>query len=207
MPVVLGFLVAGAVVGVVGQVKAGRAAKKASEVQAAAQVEAGKAGQEVSVAEANLAEYNANVSELQAQDALARGVEDEGKFRQQVRGMIGSQRAGQAAQNTDVSFGSTVDVQADTAYLGEQDALNIRTNAAREAWGFKVQSQDYLTRAMIARKEGAYRLKTGGEAAKASLAAGSAAKTAAYYGAASTAISTGGSMAMMAKGYGTTKIP
>lgn len=89
------------------------------------------------------ADFNARIAEMQAADALARGAEEEGRFRQGVESLIGSQRAGFAGQNVDVGYGSPVDVQADAAFLGELDALTIRSNARREAWGYEVQAENF----------------------------------------------------------------
>jgi hypothetical protein len=143
-------MAAGTATSVYGQVRAGRAARKA-----------GEAARESSDSQADLADYNAAVAELQAQDALERGAEDEARFRTNIRGAIGAQRANIAAGNIDVSFGSAVDVQADAAFLGELDALTLRTNAGREAWGYQVQAEDYRARARIARKEGVYLERSG----------------------------------------------
>jgi hypothetical protein len=123
--------------------KAGQAAKQAGEHQ-----------QEAANSQADLTDTNADTSTAQAEDAIARGAEEESRFRTQVRGAIGSQRAQIAANNIDVSYGSAVDVQADAAQLGELDALTVRTNAAREAWGYNVQAADLHARAAIQRKEG-----------------------------------------------------
>jgi len=136
-------------------VRAAQAAKKA-----------GKAGHEAADSQADLADFNAAVAGVQAEDAVARGAEEESRFRAGVRGMVGSQRAGFAAGNIDVGYGSAADVQADTAFLGELDALTIRTNAAREAWGYKVQAEDLHKRAAIARKTGVMLEATGRENAK-----------------------------------------
>jgi hypothetical protein len=75
--------------------------------------------------------------------------------------MVGAQRAGIAAGNIDVGYGSAVDVQADAAFLGELDALTIKTNAAREAWGYTVEAGDLRKRAAIARKTGYYAAQAG----------------------------------------------
>lgn len=181
------FLIGGAVVKTVAAKKAGDAAKKAGIEQGAAQ----KAASE---SQAQLADYNANVASLQAQDAIERGAEEESMFRAQIRGAIGAQRAGIAAGNTDVGFGSAVDVQADAAFLGELDALTLRTNAAREAWGFKVQAEDYRKRAEITRKEGVY-------LEKAAIAQGNAAKTASRYDMASTILGGGASLFQLSYGF------
>lgn len=139
---------------VYGQIRGAKAAKK--------QGEAAKAAAD---SQADLADYNASVATLQQTDALERGTEEENRFRMGVRGMVGTQRAAQAAGNVDVNFGSAVDVQADATLLGEHDALTIRTNAGREAWGYSTQAEDLHRRADIARKEGVYAEKAGKAAA------------------------------------------
>ena len=90
-----------------------------------------------------LAEFNAAIAEQQASEAVQRGKEEADRFRTSVRGLIGSQRAGFAGQNVDIGVGSPVDVVVDAAFLGELDVLTIQTNAAREAWGFRVQAENF----------------------------------------------------------------
>ena len=143
-------------VSVYSQRKQSKAAKKAGEAQKAA-----------SESQAQVLDYNAAVADIQAKDAIERGAEQESRFRSQVRQTVGAQRAAFAASNIDVSFGSAVDVQADAAYLGELDALTIRSNAAREAWGYKVQATDIRKRAEIARKEGVMMAEAGRQQASA----------------------------------------
>lgn len=127
-----------------------------SQVRASrAQRQAGEQAQEASESQAELQEANAAIADVQAKDAIARGAVEESKFRMGVRGLIGSQRVAFASGNIDAGFGSAVDVQADAAYLGEIDALTIRSNAAREAWGYRVAGDDLRQRADIARREGA----------------------------------------------------
>ena len=112
------FLAGGTAVSAIGQVKAGNEAKE-------------------------LAEFNAHIAELQAEDAIAVGNEEANKFRSGVRTLIGRQKAGFAAQNIDIGTGSPTDVVADSAFLGELDALTIKTNAARAAWGYTVQAENF----------------------------------------------------------------
>jgi hypothetical protein len=117
IPIFIGLAAGGTALDVFGKIKAGNAANR-------------------------IGEFNARVAETQAADALARGAEDEHTFRAQVRGVIGSQRAGFSGQNVDVGGGSALDVQADAAFLGELDALTIRNNAAREAWGYRQEAEN-----------------------------------------------------------------
>lgn len=94
---------------------------------------------------------NADIADAQAADALARGAEAEHRSREETRGAIGGQRVAFAAQGIDISTGSAADVQGDTAYLGELDALTIRNNAKREAWGFTVEATNYRAQGRLAR--------------------------------------------------------
>ena len=176
--ILVGMMVGGMVVSAIGKYKAGKAAKKA-----------GEAGQAVAESQADLADYNADVAKLQSQDALERGAEEESRFRAGVRGLVGSQRAGFAAGNIDVGYGSAVDVQADAAFLGELDALTIRTNAAREAWGYQVEEEDLHRQAEIARKGGVM-----------AAAEGAARQTQSRYEMAGTLI--GGGTSLLAGSYG-----
>lgn len=169
---------AGTATQAVGQYKAGQA-----------QVAVGKAQQAASNSQAEISDYNAHVADLQATDAVQIGAQEEARFRTQIRTTIGAQRAGMAASNIDVGFGSAVDVQADAAYLGELDALQIRTNAARQAWGYQVQAYDYRKQADVLRKTGV-----------AQAAAGEAAAAGAKYQIAGTIL--GGATSLLQMKYG-----
>ena len=154
-----------------------------------AEADAGAARQRAADKQAEILDFNAQVADVQAQDAVERGAQDESRFRSGVKLMIGEQRAGQAAGNIDVGFGSAVDVQADAAYLGELDAMTVRQNAQRDAWGYKVQAVDYRKRAAVTRMEGANFAD-----------AGQNAKTAARIGAVGSSVIAGGSL--LAQRYG-----
>jgi hypothetical protein len=91
-------------------------------------------------------------------------------------------------------------VQADAAFLGELDALTVRTNAAREAWGYQVQAEDLRRHAQIARKEGAYAAQTGAVEGAAYREAGNAASSASKLNIASTLVGAGSSL--LAQRYG-----
>lgn len=163
-----------------GQMKAGESEEKAGEQQ-----------RRSAESQAQLADYNAAVADLQAKDALVRGDQEAQRFRVRTRGLIGEQRAGFAAANIDVGYGSAVDVQADAALLGELDALTIRTNAAREAWGFRIEAEDLRKRGEIARREGYYAEMAGRER-----------RSASRWGAASTVLGTGASLLEQRYGFG-----
>lgn len=91
--------------------------------------------------QASVARNNAQIAEWQAQDASKRGEEEETRQRMRTAQLKGSQRAGLAANGIDISEGSAAQIQADTDWMGEQDALTIRDNAKRNAWGWRSQGQ------------------------------------------------------------------
>lgn len=116
-------------------------------MNATSQYQAGKA-------QSQIAGYNARVAEAQAVDAIERGELEESRQRSSTQQLIGSQRARLAAQGIEIDSGSALEVQEDTAALGEMDALMIRNNAAREAWGYRTQAADYRNQGTIAKAQG-----------------------------------------------------
>lgn len=117
----------------------------------------------------NVAEINSKLADLKGEDALQRGEDAARDYKKQVNRMIGSQRAAFAAQGVDVGYGSAADIQADTATQGELDILTIRSNAFREAWGYKVEANNYTAQGQFAEMGGNMQanntLLTGGVAA------------------------------------------
>lgn len=101
-----------------------------------------------------LNDFNAQVADMQSDDAIARGDIAADRQRTNTKRLIGAQRAAWAASGADVNSGNAVDVQSDTASMGELDALTIKYNAAREAWGYRNQAIDYRARGDLAKSEG-----------------------------------------------------
>lgn len=99
-------------------------------------------------------ENNAKVADAQATQALQAGNIEEDRQRARVRQMIGAQRTALAANNVQTSSGTALDLIGETAQMGEDDALTIRANAARDAWGFKSQGVDYRNQATLTKAMG-----------------------------------------------------
>lgn len=89
--------------------------------------------------QATVAKNNAVLARRNQAAALDAGNVREQAKRRETAGIIGAQRAAYAAHGVDVNVGSPVDIYASTAELGELDALTIRNNAQREAYGYKIQ--------------------------------------------------------------------
>jgi hypothetical protein len=104
----------------------------------------------------DLADYNSQVSQNNAitqqrlaKDALERGERDELQHRLRVAKQKGDQRAAFAANGVDVGSGSPLVVAEDTDALGELDALTIRNNAEREAYGYEVNANNYTNQSEL----------------------------------------------------------
>lgn len=90
--------------------------------------------------QAQVADNNAQIAEWQAKDSIQRGQTEEQNQRLKTASTYGSQRAALAANGVVLSEGSALDVLTTTKYLGERDALTVRDNALKEAWGYKNQA-------------------------------------------------------------------
>ena len=110
---------------------------------------------------AQIGDMNAELAERRAKDAVERGAKEEQRKRQEVAQIKAKQQAAMAANGVDISFGSPLDTLVDTAVLGELDALTIRSNAYRESYDHKVDAVNKRSGANLHRME-AKAAKTGG---------------------------------------------
>lgn len=107
------------------------------------QVQQGKAQQAQYEYQAAVDRNNQQIAQWQAQDALDRGAEEERRRRVQTNQQIGTQRTQFASSGIDLGSENVIDTLSDTAMIGELDALTIRSNAEREAFGHEVQAQNF----------------------------------------------------------------
>lgn len=134
-----------------------------------------------------VAERNAKMQENQATDARARGVVAGEEQRDRAR-QLGARQATQlAGSGLDISSGTSLDLFAETATLGEYDAQVVENNAAREAFGFKTRAEESRLSGKNARAAGRNRaigtlLTTGANAASLGMGGGSAGGGAGTYG-------------------------
>ncbi len=104
--------------------------------------------------DAQVSEQNAKVADLQAEQAKQIGSIEEERQRARVRQQIASQRVAFAANNVDAATGTAAEVLGDTAGFGYADATMIRSNALREAWGYKADATNSRSRAKASRYNG-----------------------------------------------------
>lgn len=131
-PVTIGL----AIVGVVGALQQGQAAKSAAK------------------SDAKIANHNAVLANRKAEDARTRGAQ-EGRAKQiQTMQLLGLQRAAAAGAGVQVDSGSALKLTEDTAMFGKLDELTIRNNAERQALGFEGQASIFGAEAEAAKAAG-----------------------------------------------------
>lgn len=100
--------------------------------------------------QAGVARNNATMAEYAAADAVARGGEAASRSNQQYRQLRGRQVAAMASNGIDIGgSGSAMNILEDTDVMGSIDATTIRNNAARQAWGYQVEGQNYASSARM----------------------------------------------------------
>ncbi len=87
--------------------------------------------------------FNIEMAGLQGEDAIQRGDQQAQRVKKAASQLAGSQRASAAAQGIGIDTGNVADVVRDTNTLSTEDAISIRNNAAREAFGYKAQAVAY----------------------------------------------------------------
>lgn len=122
--------------------------------------------------QAQVAANNAAIAQGQANQATAAGataVEQQGL---KTRAEVGAIKAAEGASNVDVNTGSNVDVRSSAAELGQLDALTIRSNAAKQAYGYEIAGAGFTGQAGLAQAQAAQAGTAGGISAAGSLLSG-----------------------------------
>ena len=107
----------------------------------------GISGSMAARANAKVAAENAQLSQQKATQAAQAGEAQAGIQEQQTRAKAGALLAAQAASGVDVGSGSAPNVRASQAEVGMENALNIKTNAAMQAYGYQTQGVSYAAQA------------------------------------------------------------
>jgi hypothetical protein len=95
--------------------------------------------QDMSSYNAAVQRNNQIIAERNEKRILDQGTYEANAYRARTRSYISDQMVLMAAQGGDISFGSNVDLLADTAELGERDAVTIESNAADRAYDEKLK--------------------------------------------------------------------
>ena len=81
-----------------------------------------------------VAERNAKVNKIQAQQALIRGERDAVRVGREFSQLVGRQRATFASQGFDVSVGDPVRITEETLAVGREEQFLVQYNAQLDAW-------------------------------------------------------------------------
>lgn len=101
-----------------------------------------------------VAKENEKIQANSARDSLQRGANQAADAKENARRVAASQRAGAAAGGISVDSGSALDLLTETAGMGELDALTVRNNAQRAAYGYNVQAMNTKAQGRLARAHG-----------------------------------------------------
>lgn len=88
--------------------------------------------------QAQVAANNQKVANYEAENATEAGNVSVENQQLQTARVIGGERAAAGANGIDPNSGSALGLQASSAIVGQQDALTIRANSARTAYGYTV---------------------------------------------------------------------
>jgi hypothetical protein len=87
-------------------------------------------------------EYEQAAADYNARQALIKGARQGQAARMEGSALIARQRTAYANSGVDVKSGTPLSVMADTRSASELAALTKENDAAREAWGYKLQAQN-----------------------------------------------------------------
>jgi hypothetical protein len=89
---------------------------------------------------------NAGLAEKAGSDSMSRGNFEANRAIQKSRQVAATARTAAAASGVDPNTGSAADVVDASQQAGLADSLTIKNNAAREAWGYKIEAINSRTK-------------------------------------------------------------
>jgi hypothetical protein len=113
-----------------------------------------KSAQLAAEAQAQLAETNASIADLQAEAALSKGNAAVARLTQQAGQMKSAQRAGMAARGIDLGQGNAAEILASTDMMKDVDKATLIYNALNESFGYRTNAINARAQAGMARAQG-----------------------------------------------------
>jgi hypothetical protein len=123
---------------------------------------ASEASAQANLYEAGIHDTNAAFARIAAKDALARGDYETFFAYQQAGQARGTVRTQIAGTGVDVNRGSAVDLQRDVMLGADLDALAIRQQSEREAYGANLEAYDQEQQGVVSRQTAASTRKVAG---------------------------------------------
>lgn len=106
-------------------------------------IQQGKAQSAQARYQADVTRQNQELAEQQASAERREGYENMITRRQETAKLIGRQRAAAGASGAAVDVGSNLDLQADTAAMGEMDAINAYNQGLDSGYNHEIQAHNY----------------------------------------------------------------
>lgn len=130
-------------------------------ISAIGSIQQGKAAASSAKFNAALSENNAKIAQQNATLAGQEGAANTAIEQQKTRAGVAEIKASQAARGIDVNNGSAVDVRSSAAELGELNAITVRSNAVRQAYGYQTQAASDAAQSQLDKSESAYDSEAG----------------------------------------------
>lgn len=112
------------------------------------------------ISESNAASYNAQVAtnnakiaKQNAAYAAQEGEQREAMQQQKTRAEVAAIKSNQAASGVDVNSGSALDVRSSAAETGQLNAITLKSNAIRQAYGFQTEATNDMAQAALDKSE------------------------------------------------------
>lgn len=125
-----------------------------SVLQAGTSVMGGFQQRDMANYQAAVARNNAEIAKRNAVYAEQQGARREQEEIFKVRDQLGAAKAAQGASGLAVGVGSGADVAGSISGMGLLSISNVRDAAAREAYGYRVQADNFENEAKLARTQG-----------------------------------------------------
>lgn len=127
-----------------------------AQIAAQGDLMAGRAASQADIFNAGVAATNATIAEQNASIASQGGNEQVGISGAKTRADVASIKASQANSGVDVNSGSAVNVRSSAAATGMLDALTIRANAAKAAYGYQTEAAGFKAQSALDKSQAKY---------------------------------------------------
>lgn len=121
---------------------------------------------------AAVASNNAIIARRNADLAAQEGTREVEQKQMETRAKLAAMSAAQGASGVDMNFGSSVDVRSSAAETGQLNAIDIRSNAARKAYGWQQNAADLDAQSGLYKSQAKYTEEAGEINAQTSLLGG-----------------------------------
>lgn len=121
----------------------------AAGIQALGAYQSAKATEGAAKYNAQIAEQNAELASQQAKYTIQEGEQNVAASQLKTRAEVGAIEANQGASGIEVGQGSFGDVLKSAREIGMLDAMQIRSNAVRAAYGYQVQAASDKQQAVL----------------------------------------------------------